>query len=172
VLLCWTALGVSLRQCVWTHRYPEVSARQPKTCQLYRTRYMSALPASLRPSRSAPVASSSLSTRRNCGKPDNFTNTFCNLQIYGCKLNAKCCLLMWFSEMDSKLNLNKTTVCNIYTFLCEYIDKCNISLLQSSVSHDHSQFTLKWGSDDQETFMIIINVETVNIFKLRFFEMS
>jgi len=33
------------------------------------------------------------------------------------------------------------------------------SLFQSSVSHDPSQITLKWGSDDQQTFMIIITVE-------------
>jgi len=29
---------------------------------------------------------------------------------------------------------------------------------QSSSSHDHSEITLIWGSDDQETLMIIISV--------------
>jgi len=37
--------------------------------------------------------------------------------------------------------------------------ECSASLLQSSVSHDPSEITLIWRSDDQETFMIIINVE-------------
>jgi len=55
-------------------------------------------------------------------------------------------------------------------FLCEYTVKCNLflwsnqSLLQSSVSRDPSQITLIWGSDDQQTFMIIISVENTFIF--------
>jgi len=43
--------------------------------------------------------------------------------------------------------------------------KCNLfrgfsaSLLQSAESHDPSEITLIWGSDAQETFMIMINVD-------------
>jgi len=62
-------------------------------------------------------------------------------------------------------------------FLCEYTVKCNLflwsklnlsSLLQSSVSRDPSQITLIWGSDDQQTFMIIINVESIFCEKINF----
>jgi len=38
-----------------------------------------------------------------------------------------------------------------------FIPVIKASLLQSSASHDPSEITLIWGSDAQETFMIIIN---------------
>jgi len=40
-------------------------------------------------------------------------------------------------------------------YSCEF----SASLLQSSVSHDPSEITLIWGSDDQEIFPTIMNVE-------------
>jgi len=50
---------------------------------------------------------------------------------------------------------------NYYSFKIIPVMKaeCSASLLQSSVSHDPSEITLIWGSDDQETVMIIINFE-------------
>jgi len=76
-----------------------------------------------------------------------------------------------FCSLRLQLFDKKVLLWNIITFknrcfLCEYIVKCNLflnlsSLLQSSVSHDPSEITVIWGSDDQDTFMIIISVTPV-----------